>query len=76
MWMYGPWNGFPWFPWMWILPLIFLVVVLLFFRGRSSSMCGPGMPKREETGREALDRRYALGEIDREQYLQMKKDIE
>ena len=76
MWMYGPWNGFPWFPWMWIFPLIVLVVLFLVFRGRGAFMCGHGTHKTEETAREVLDRRYALGEIDREEYMRMKKDIE
>lgn len=75
MWTYGPWGGFPW---MWIFPLIFLVVMLLFlFRGGGRPMCGGrGMREREESARELLDRRYARGEIKREEYLQMKKDLE
>ncbi len=75
MWTYGPWGGFPW---MWIFPLIFLVVMLLFlFRGPGWPMCGGrGMREREDSARELLDRRYARGEIKREEYLQMKKDLE
>lgn len=75
MWNYGPWGGFPW---MWIFPLIFLVVMLLFlFRMGGRSMCsGHGTHKREESAREILDRRYARSEISREEYQQMKKDLE
>ena len=75
MWTYGPWGGFPW---MWVFPLLFFVVMLLFlFRGASWPMCGGhGMHKREESAREILDRRYARGEISREDYQQMKKDLE
>lgn len=40
-------------------------------------MCGGhGAHKREESAREILDRRYARAEISREDYLQMKKDLE
>jgi putative membrane protein len=63
---------------MWIFPLMFLVVMLLFlFRGAGWPMCaGHGMHKREESAREILDRRYARGEISRADYQQMKKDLE
>lgn len=75
MWTSGPWM---WFPWMWIFPLIFLVVMLLLlFRGGGSPMCGGhGTHTREAGARELLDRRYARGEISREEYQQMKKDLE
>lgn len=85
MWPYGPWG---WFPFMWIFPLIFLVVMLIFlFRGGRGSgggpMCGgwgirdEGMrDKKEESAREILDRRYARGEISQEEYQRMKKELE
>jgi putative membrane protein len=63
---------------MWIFPLIFLVVLVLFlFRGPGWPMCG-GYRRgdREETAREVLDRRYARGEISREDYQRMRKDLE
>ncbi len=74
MWPYGPWG---WFPLMWIFPLIFLVVMLLFlFRG-GGPMCGwRGTRDREESAREILDRRYARGEISQEEYQRMKKELE
>ena len=64
--------------WMWIFPLIFLIVILLIlFRGRGLPMCGGhGTHRGEESARELLDRRYARGEISREEYQQMKKDLE
>ncbi|GBC57232.1 MULTISPECIES: SHOCT domain-containing protein [Stenotrophomonas] len=73
---------------MWIFPLIFLVVMLIFlFRGGRGSgggpMCGgwgirdEGMrDKKEESAREILDRRYARGEINQEEYQRMKKELE
>ncbi len=75
MWPHGPWE---WFPLMWIVPLIFLVVMLLFvFRGAGWPMCGGhGMRKKENSAREILDRRYARGEIGQEEYQRMKKELE
>ncbi len=82
MWPYGPWG---WFPFMWIFPLIFLVVLLVFlFRsgGGGGPMCGGwgmrenGKREKEESAKEILDRRYARGEISREEYQQMKKELE
>jgi putative membrane protein len=63
---------------MWIFPLIFLVVLLLFlFRGVGWPGCGHRRTRdREETAREILDRRYARGELTREQYQQMKRDLD
>lgn len=75
MWMNGWWGPFPW---MWIFPLVFLVVVLLvMFRAGGPSMCGRHDSREfEPTAREILDRRYARGEISREEYQKMKKDLE
>ena len=80
MWNYGPWGMFPW---MWIFPLTFLIVMLIFlFRGGGGAMCGGwgmrenGKREKEESAKEILDRRYARGEISREEYQQMKKDLE
>ena len=71
-------NGWWWpFPWMLIFPLIFLVVLLFLFRSGGWLACG-GRGARETgpAAREILDRRYARGEISREEYQQMKKDLE
>ncbi len=75
MWAHGPWE---WFPLMWIFPLIFLVVMLVFlFRSGGLPMCGGrGMREKEDSAREILDRRYARGEIGQEEYQRMKKDLE
>lgn len=75
MWNNGLWGGFPW---MWIFPLIFLIVLLIFlFRQAGSPMSGShNLQGKEESARELLDRRYARGEITREEYQQMKKDFE
>ena len=62
---------------MWLFPLVFLIVmVLFFFRGAGWPMCGGRRIRdREESAREILDRRYAHGEIRREEYQQMKNDL-
>lgn len=75
MWSYRSWE---WFPLMWIFPLIFLVVLLLFlFRCRDWPICGRReMRDREESAKAILDRRYARGEISQEEYQRMKKELE
>ena len=83
------WEGG--FGWMWIFPLTFMVIMILFmvtcafgfFRrsnrwGSSCPMCGwhaGGTKEDRETPRQILDRRYAGGEITKEQYEGMKQDL-
>lgn len=72
-----PYYGWWWhgFGLMWIIPLGFLIVLaILLLRG------GPGYWFRgydrgegRESAREILDRRYASGEISKEQYEDMKR---
>jgi putative membrane protein len=81
MWMNGGWG---WMPWGWIFPLIFLVLMVVFmvFLMRGGMGSGPmsGDSRKTlgsaETPQAALDRRYAQGEITREEYQQMRKDLE
>lgn len=78
MWASGWWGPGPWmFPWMFIFPLIFLGVVLfVVLRVGSGSMCGGRRHRSDPSAREILDRRYARGEISRDEYQHMKKDLE
>ena len=79
-----PWGFY--FPMFWIFPLfclIFMVVMLfmMFWRGRVGCMpfgggIGHRTDDRHETARQILDRRYANGEITKEQYQQMRHDME
>ena len=76
-------GGWGWMPWGWIFPLFFLalMVVFLVFMMRGGlgggPMCGPHRTSGPgETPREVLDRRYAHGEITREEYQLMRKDLE
>lgn len=73
-----PWQW--WWPgmgFMWIFPLIFMLVMIVFVL-RGSSWCGHGHGKggRHETARDILDRRHASGEIDKQQYEEIRRTIE
>lgn len=59
---------------MWIVPVLLFVVFLFFVRAmfRQGSAGGDGGP-RAESAREILDKRFARGEISREEYEDMKK---
>jgi putative membrane protein len=73
MWWDASWHGGYW---IWIVPLVFLVVMFLFCR-TAASMCGRhGRRDREENAREILDRRFARGEISRDEHQRMLKDLE
>ena len=80
MWTYNGWNGGPW---MMIFPALFLVLcfvmIAFFMRGGMRSGCGlSGHPKSGVPGDDAraiLNARYARGEISREDWEQMRKDV-
>lgn len=79
MWGYA---GGGWGPWMLIFPLIFFVLfvgfMMFFMRGMGSG-CGrsgvykDGAPR--EDAKAILDRRYASGEINREEWERMRQDL-
>jgi len=72
--MYFPWYGT--FSFWWLFPLVMMVLCFLMMRGRwGSAMCGfrtggagCGRTKDSESPLDILDRRYASGEIDEEEY--------
>jgi len=76
--MMGGWGGWAW-PFMGIVPLLFLALliaaVVLLVRGVSGTGGAPPPSERRSPGLEALEERYARGEINRDEYLQKKKDI-
>lgn len=70
------------FGFMWFIPLLFFVVFMIFMRGmfgRGSPGCGShgdNSTHHEENAREILDKRFAKGEITRNEYEEMKKTLE
>jgi putative membrane protein len=69
------------FGFMWLIPLLFIVVMLFCMRGmfgKGSPGCGShrsDTPDRE-SAREILDQRFAKGEITREEYKEMKMALD
>ena len=62
---------------MWIFPLIFLFVFLYILRGMFGQGRGGGNGStQQESAREILDKRFARGEIGKEEYEEMKKALE
>lgn len=59
-----------------VLLLVVGIVVLLFFRGGRRSSGGRSAGHGEQDARQTLDERYARGELGRDEYRQMRQDIE
>ncbi len=74
MYAYGPfWSSFPWW---WLIPIAMMVLCFLMMRGHRGCMTGwHRYPRISESAREILDKRYALGEISKEEYEEKKRDI-
>ena len=79
--MWGYDGGWGWWSWMglvhgvlWWVLLILGIIVLVRWIGRSDDR-GPGSEERE-TALDILKKRYARGEIGREEFEQKKRDIE
>jgi putative membrane protein len=73
---WGAMGGFGFVFWLVILAAV-IAAVVWFARSSPSDHHGlaPPPPERRSRGLEALDERYARGEITREEYLQKKRDI-
>ena len=87
---HGPEEGYSMGPWMmwrghgmgwWIFPVVMIVVMFvicfLFWtrRGGWASWCGFGERKDTETPLDILKKRYAKGEISKEEFETIKKDL-
>ncbi len=76
-WMHGPWGFFPWPIGMLIGILCVALAIYLCFRiiqgCFSSGKSQP--PSKDDNAMEILRSRYAKGEIDKEEFEQMKKDL-
>jgi len=69
----GFWNGFHWW---WVIPVA--MMILCFFMMSRHRGCMMGWSKSHhdgESAREILDKRYARGEIGKEEYEQKRRDI-
>lgn len=73
--------GYGWGGWgivhavFWLVTLLAIIVIALTLVRRPGSGDADGKDTPPPTALEILDERYARGEIDREDYLQRKKDI-
>ena len=67
----------------WLFPLVMMALCFFMIKGRKGSMmCGFGSREEEnhrvntsDSATEILDKRYALGEIDKEEYEEKKKEF-
>ena len=78
--MMDGWGGWGWFwPFHFIIPILFLAfifaVVVLLVRYATGWGDQPPRSERRSPGLDALEERYARGEINRDEYLQKKRDI-
>lgn len=79
-WGGGMWGGGNWIMFLFSLAFLVAVIVGIVFVVRALSASGAGgdrqVPARErETPEELVRRRYAAGEIDREEYEQKLRDL-
>jgi putative membrane protein len=84
---YGMMGGWSWFwPFHFIIPLLFLAIIVTvvvlamrYAMGWGSHPIGPGMMgygmERRSSALDVLEERYARGEINRDEYLEKKRDI-
>ncbi len=80
---YGGWGMMGGFGWWWFMP-IFMVLfwglviwgIVALVRGLSGSRGSDSGSGRPDSALEVLKKRYARGEINREEYEEKKKDLE
>ncbi len=72
----GEWWGHG-FSFMWVIPLLFLAIVVFFIRGVFGQGGGRGQStgSKPESAREMLDNRFAKGEISKDEYEEMKRAL-
>ena len=71
------------FSYWWIVPIVMIILCFLMMRGRMGTMmCGFGpcgldkyQTRRSDTAMEILDKRYASGEISKEEYEERKSSL-
>lgn len=67
--MYNPWWGMGWG--MWFIPLLVVLAIYFFARNYSQNKNG----QINESPMDILRKRYAKGEITKEQFEEMKKNL-
>jgi putative membrane protein len=73
MWYNMGWGGM-WFGWL-IFIVLLVLVAWVAVRVANNIQAGQQPEKRKDSPLNILKRRYANGEINREQYQQMKRDL-
>jgi putative membrane protein len=76
--MMGGWGGYGYGVIHMVVWVIILIAIIALAVWLARSLITPGMhhvPPRRSSGLDVLEERYARGEIDRDEYLQKKKDI-
>ena len=69
----GFWNDFHWW---WIIPIAMMIFCFIMMRGHKGCMMGSHRSRHiAESAREILDKRYARGEIGKEEYEQKRRDL-
>ena len=60
---------------VWIVILVAIIALVVWLVRAVASPAVHHLPPRRSTGLDVLEERYARGEINRDEYLQKKKDI-
>ena len=71
------WSGWAWWPLMMLVPILFWggVIALVVWGISRAVRGGGGEASRQKSPMELADERYARGEITREQWEQLRKDL-
>jgi len=76
--MMGSWGGYGFgliHMVVWVVILIAIIVGVVWLVRSMAAQGGHQLPSRRSPGLDVLEERYARGEINREEYLQKKRDI-
>ncbi len=60
---------------IWVMVLIAIVALVVWLVRSAGGLGAPQLPPRRSTGLDVLEERYARGEINRDEYLQKKRDM-
>ncbi len=76
MWWGGGWYGMIFGPLIMILVLALLIAAVVLLVRWASGQWPPGAPQQGRTPLDTLKERYARGEIDREEYMRRRTDLQ